>query len=134
MWITAEGAFRDARQRPVELRPGLAHLAQHVPGAVFLPAALDYVFWNESRPEALVRFGAPVFAETSVAATQLALTRGLTATMDGLAAEASTRDPAMFTTLLNGTAGAGLIYDTWRRAQAWWRGERFAARHEAGLR
>ncbi len=132
MWITAEGAFRDPRQRPVLLRPGLAHLAQHVPQALFLPAALDYGFWNESRPEALLRFGDPVFAADTVANTQVALTRGLTAAMDGLATEAAARDPALFTTLLNGTAGAGLVYDSWRRAQAWRRGEHFTSRHEAG--
>ncbi len=57
LWITAEGAFTDHRARPVALRPGLAHLARQVPGAVILPLALDYTFWNESRPEALLRFG-----------------------------------------------------------------------------
>ncbi|MDQ2801746.1 MAG: lysophospholipid acyltransferase family protein, partial [Pseudomonadota bacterium] len=59
LWITAEGAFTDPRTRPVRLRPGIAHLARHVPGAVLLPLAIEYSFWNESRPEALVRFGPP---------------------------------------------------------------------------
>ena len=60
LWITAEGAFTDHRVRPVRLRPGLAHLARRVPGVTILPLALEYTFWNESRPEALVRFGPPI--------------------------------------------------------------------------
>ena len=36
----------------------MAHLARRVPGAVILPMAVEYTFWNESRAEALVRFGA----------------------------------------------------------------------------
>jgi 1-acyl-sn-glycerol-3-phosphate acyltransferase len=133
MWITAEGAFRDPRLRPVHLRPGIAHLARHAPDTVFLPMALDYVFWNESRPEALLRFGAPVhLAGLSLADAQAALETALTGAMDGLAQEAATRDAARFLTLLNGTAGTGLIYDSWRRLRALARGRRFSARHELG--
>ena len=54
--ITAEGSFTDGRVRPVILRPGLAHLARRMPGAVFLPLALEYCFWNESRPECAASF------------------------------------------------------------------------------
>ena len=130
MWVTAEGAFRDGRTRPVRLRPGIAHLVRHVPNAVFLPAALEYVFWNESRPEALLRFGAPVLAGGSINEISEALTLALTATMDGLASEAATRDAALFSTLLNGSAGTGLMYDTWQRLRAWRRGQHFDPRHE----
>ena len=133
LWITAEGAFRDARLRPVTLRPGLAHLARHVPDAVFLPMALDYVFWNESRPEALLRFGPPVqFAESRVAMAHETLEAALTSAMDGLADESATRDAAHFLTLLNGTAGTSFLYDSWRRMKAWTRGQSFSARHEVG--
>lgn len=133
MWITAEGAFRDPRVRPVSLRPGIAHLARHTPDTVFLPMAMDYVFWNESRPEALLRFGAPVhLAGLSVAEAQIVLEAALTETMEGLAEEASTRDAARFVTLLNGSAGTGIVYDTWRRLRALARGQNFSARHEVG--
>jgi 1-acyl-sn-glycerol-3-phosphate acyltransferase len=131
MWITAEGRFTDPRTRPIELRPGIAHLARLLPDAVFLPAALDYQFWTESRPEALLRFGPPVLLTgATVADAHAALTAALTETMDALATDAATRDPARFVTLLSGTAGTGLIYDSWRRLLAWARGQRFTARHE----
>ena len=131
--VTAEGAFTDPRLRPVRLRPGLAHLARACPEAVFVPAALEYGFWNESKPEALLRLGAPVrpaAGDTSVAAWQAALEASLTDTMDGLAAESATRNAGAFTTLFGGTAGVGGIYDVWRRARAAAGGHRFEAHHE----
>ena len=131
--VTAEGAFTDPRLRPVRLRPGLAHLARACPDAVFLPLALEYSFWNESKPEALLRFGAPVRpadGDSSVASWQTALETGLTGTMDTLAAESATRNKAGFTILFGGTAGVGGIYDVWRRARAATGGPRFDASHQ----
>ncbi len=134
--ITAEGAFTDPRCRPVRLRAGLAHLARMCPQAVVLPLALEYSFWNESKPEALLRFGAPVRpaagGEASVAAWQAALEAGLTEAMDALAAASATRDPAQFTRLFGGTAGVGGIYDMWRRLRGAVRGQAFDPRHEPG--
>ncbi len=133
--ITAEGAFTDARVRPVRLRPGLAHLARRAPQAVFLPLALEYGFWNESQPEALMRFGQPVepgVAETGadVQERQARLEGALAATMDALAEESISRNAALFRPLLQGTAGVGGIYDLYRRARAAVRGDRFDPRHE----
>ncbi len=130
--ITAEGAFTDPRLRPVRLRPGLAHLARACPNAVFLPVALEYCFWNESKPEALMRFGAPVrpAGDGGLAAWQTALEAGLTDTMDVLAAESATRTVTAFATLFGGTAGVGGIYDVWRRARAATGGQPFRASHQ----
>jgi 1-acyl-sn-glycerol-3-phosphate acyltransferase len=132
LWMTAEGEFTDARRRPIALRPGIAHLARHVPDAVFLPAAFDYVFWNEARPEALIRFGPPVkVAGLSVEQAQAALEKALTQALDALAQDGSARDPAGFVTLLHGAGGVGALYDTWRRMLAFTQGKRFNPRHEA---
>lgn len=131
LWITAEGDFSDPRKRPLVLRPGLAHLVRHAPDAVFVPAAFDYLFWNEARPEALLRFGPPVqVAGLGVDGAQAALTAALTETLDALAADAATRDPGRFVTLLHGAGGTSAIYDTWRRARALRQGRRFDPRHE----
>ncbi len=132
--ITAEGTFTDPRTRPVRLRAGLAHLARACPHAVILPIALEYSFWNESKPEALLSFGAPVRPkpgrEANVAAWQTALEAGLTDTMDALSAASATRDPANFTQLLGGTAGIGGIYDLYRRARFALRGQALDTHHE----
>ena len=131
LWVTAEGRFTDPRVRPLILRPGIAHLAKHVPGVVFVPLALEYSFWNESRPEALARFGAPILpaAGSDPAELTARLAAGLTETMDALAAESITRDPAMFQSILRGGVGVGGIYDLWRRLRAWGAGRRFDPAH-----
>ena len=42
------------------MRPGVAHLLAGCRGVAVLPLALDYPFWHESAPEALVLFGEPI--------------------------------------------------------------------------
>lgn len=135
MWVTAEGKFTDPRLRPIVLRPGIAHLARHRPDAVFLPAALEYGFWNESRPEALIRFGTPVEVpagdgKVPVDVWKAALESALEQTADLLAAESMTRDRRHFVSLLAGSAGVGGIYDLYRRLRAVLTRRKFEARHE----
>lgn len=131
LWVTAEGQFKDPRERPVSLRSGIAHLARHVPGVVFLPLAIEYSFWDESRPEALVRFGLPITAgpQRDVPELTSLLGAGLSAAMDELARESMTRDPTLFLPLVRGANGVGGIYDLWRRARAWSSGRAFDAAH-----
>lgn len=128
--ITAEGTFTDARTRPVRLRPGLVHLARRAPNAVFLPLALEYGFWNESRPEAMLRFGEPVDVSGDAGDVQARLEQALAHSMDALAAESISRDKKLFQPLLRGTAGVGGIYDMYRRTSALARGRWFDASHE----
>lgn len=129
LWVTAQGSFADARERPVRLRPGVARLMASVPGAVALPVAVEYPFWSESRPEALARFGAPLDGAGSAEAWNARLEGALEEAMDALARDAAARDPAPFRVLLGGRAGVGGVYDLWRRARAAARGERFRAEH-----
>lgn len=131
LWITAEGAFTDVRVRPVALRAGLAHLARRMTDVTILPLALDYPFWNESKPEILVRFGTPLHSsrDGTVAEWTQRLETALTATMDALAAESVTRNPALFTPILRGAVGVGGLYDCWRWIRAMMRGRRFDPSH-----
>ena len=117
--VTAEGEFTDPRLRPIRLRRGLAHLARTNPDAVFLPLALEYCFWNESKPEALLAFGTPVVAAegTTVADWTTTLESALTQTMDRLADASARRAPDEFRLVHRGTAGVGGPYDMWRRAR-----------------
>ena len=152
LWVTAQGRFADVRERPVGLEPGVAHLARRVPGAMFVPLALEYPFWSERCPEALARWGESIAGDALVGrasprgegltpvrgdarttiedAEQLLETR-LGETQDALAASAVRRDPADFEMLLRGNAGVGGFYDAWRRWRARWRGEKFEKEHEA---
>ncbi len=60
MWITAQGKFVDPRQRPIELRPGVGYVASRLSEGFVVPVAVEYPFWEERTPEALVRFGEPL--------------------------------------------------------------------------
>lgn len=122
LWITSEGHFTDSRARPVRLRPGLAHLARRVPQAVIVPLAIEYPFWNERQPEALLRFGLPIETEDGrgrdVAGWNALLEQRLTQTMDDLAKSAISRDPDLFQRVLSGRVGVGGVYDLGRRLAA----------------
>ena len=133
LWITAEGEFTDPRTRPLRLRPGLAHAVRSAPEAAVLPLALEYPFWNERKPEVLARFGPPVIrgGTRNIPAMTEHLAGDLAQTMDTLAAEARTRDPARFLTVHRGTTGVGGVYDAWRRTRSVLAGRRFDASHES---
>jgi hypothetical protein len=59
LWLTPQGRFADARERPVQFKPGIGHLGDAAERVCFLPLAVEYVFWEERLPEILVRFGPP---------------------------------------------------------------------------
>lgn len=137
-WVTAQGRFTDVRERPLALQSGVGHLAARMTGGTVLPIALEYTFWTESTPEALVRVGEPLRivdhpglrGKEWLALIEAALARNL----DALAAEAMRRDPALFRELLSGRSGVGGVYDGWRRLKAWVRGRKFDPSHEAATR
>ena len=137
LWITAQGRFTDAHERPVRLAPGIGHLACRLDTGWLLPLALEYGFWDESTPEAFARFGSPIAVEGPARDTQPATSAAWTArvaaaleqTQDALAADVRRRDPARFETLVAGRAGIGGVYDAWRQIRAALRGERFVASH-----
>jgi 1-acyl-sn-glycerol-3-phosphate acyltransferase len=132
-WITAQGEFVDPRVRPVAIRPGVAHALEGRTNGLVVPLAVEYPFWTERFPEALVAFG-PALRITdapgrSADEWDAVLATALEATQDRLATAARQRDPAAFRTLHSGRVGVGGVYDTVRRVGAWLRGERFDASH-----
>ena len=129
--VNAEGRFRDVRERPLRVAAGLAHVAKRVPAAQFVPLAIEYPFWDERRPNCLIRFGDPMPASAIAAAGPVILAEALAVTMDALAADAATRDPSRFETLIAGRTQINPIYDAWRRLLATMRGQRFDPAHRA---
>ncbi len=135
--ITPQSRFNDVRERPIHFRPGLGHLAARVEHALFLPMAVEYVFWEERLPEILLRFGQPIEIRRSPTATRTPkywttiLEEKLSNTQDALATEAQRRDPTNFKSILRGDAGQGGIYDWWRALSAKLRGETFKKEHGA---
>jgi 1-acyl-sn-glycerol-3-phosphate acyltransferase len=133
-WITSQGEFADPRTRPPAIRTGVAHAAASSGRGLIVPVAVEYPFWSERLPEALVAFGpamriADVDQHRDVKEWTAVLEAALTATQERLAEAAIRRDPHAFTVLASGNVGVGWIYDSLRRLKAWWRGERFDASH-----
>ncbi len=136
LWVTVQGHFTDPRVRPVDFRPGVAHLARHLDQGVVLPLAMEYPFWEERYPEALCAFGKPIevseHAGLDVAGWQALLSQRLQRTMDDLAAAAIAQQAERFEMIDAGNAGVGGVYDLWRRGRAWFTGGRFDPSHGTG--
>lgn len=131
VWMTPQGEFADVRKRPLKLQPGLAHIARDC-GAIVQPIAFELTFWNEARPEILVSFGDQIDTlgkGYAVAEWNLRLAQALTVAQDDLADAAMSRDPAAFTTFIDGSTGVNFIYDGWRYLKAMVKGEKFSAAH-----
>ena len=132
LWVTPQGRFADARERPLAFKPGLAALALRIPEATLLPLAIEYTFWNERAPETLLRFAAPV--KLQAANTQAAtneLEAALENVMDELRNASIARDPSAFEVLLDGARGTGGFYALGRRLRALLTGKGFQEDHSA---
>jgi len=132
VWITAQGEFADVRKRPLALRPGVGHLAARMNRGWVVPVAVEYAFWNESNPVALIRFGTALhvgkFQDGKTGTVMIE--SELTLTLDALNEESLSRDASRFTPLVQGRVGVGGAYDLARRLRSWFTGSKFNAAHE----
>lgn len=135
VWLTPQGRFMDARERPLRLQDGIGTLATREPSAAFVPLAIEYAFWTEPRPEILVTFGEPIVPALEPARSASEWTRvftdSLESTQDELAARSCRRDLAEWRNLDRGKSGVSGFYDAWRWLRARMRGEKFALEHHA---
>jgi len=131
LWLTPQGRFTDIRERPLAFESGLGHLARDC-DVPFVPFCVEYVFWNERKPELLINFGDPIQGggDATTEDWTARLEAALTATMDELAPAAMARDPERFDLLIKGRARVNPFYDGWRYLKAMVRREKFSAAHE----
>ena len=120
LWVTPQGRFADVREFPLAFRPGLGALAARLPDVPLLPLALEYTFWDDRLPEALLRFGEPQHVGTGCTPESATreLERALAATMLELQQASCARDASAFRTLLEGRRGPGGIYTLLRPLHA----------------
>ena len=122
LWVTPQGRFADVRERPIAFKPGLAALAARVPGCAVLPMAIEYVFWDERTPEALLLLGEPVRVADgeTTESVEARLKMALEATMEQMRTRAMSRDAGEFErVLVRGRVGVGGFYGVGQRAKAW---------------
>ena len=120
LWVTPQGRFADVRERPLVFKPGLATLAGRVPGGcTVLPLAIEYVFWNERMPEALLQFGEPIYVhEEPGPVIEERLKASLLETMETLKLKSIARDTSAFEILQRGRSGTGGFYSIGQRLKA----------------
>ncbi len=132
-WVTSQGEFVDPRSRPPGIRPGVAHAAAAAGRGLIVPMAVEYPFWSERLPEALVAFGPAIrisdAGQRDAKEWHEVLEAALSVTQDRLAGAAMRRDPHAFRVLASGSVGVGWVYDCLRKFGAWCRGELFDASH-----
>ncbi len=133
LWLTPQARFSDVRERPLRLESALAHIVRHAATCVVIPVALEYVFWEERTPEALVRFGTPLAGHDLKQGARVPgfLELHLEETLDALNRASIFRDTAQFRTILAGRNGVGGVYDLWRRMRARVTSDSFDTAHGA---
>ena len=122
LWVTPQGRFADVRERPIAFKPGMAALAARVPGCTILPMAIEYVFWDERTPEALLQLGQPVRVGNgeTTEALETRLKMALEVAMEEMQTRAMSRDAREFErVLVRGRVGVGGFYEMGKRAKAW---------------
>jgi 1-acyl-sn-glycerol-3-phosphate acyltransferase len=131
LWLYGQGRFADVRERPLQFRSGVGHLAERLEAGTILPVAVEYTFWGERTPEALVAFSEPFSGGGPRTAREWTadIERELERAQNMLARAAMTRDPNQFEVLIRGRAGVGGVYDLWRRFKAFVTGRRFRPEH-----
>jgi len=134
-WVTPQGAFTDVRRRPIEIEPGVGHLARRLRAFAMLPVTLEYSFWRERFPEAFACFGRPILAESgaqhSATDWNRLFSQSLEEASDALAARVQLQDQTLFEPLLEGRAGVGGLYDLWRASKARLQGKPWRPEHGA---
>lgn len=134
LWLTPQGRFADVRERPLQLQTGLAALATRLSGVAFLPLAIEYPFWTESRPEILLSFGRPLMTDgqsyRDADEWSRLLSEALENTQEELAMCSCRRDPRDWLTISRGRSGGNRVYDTLRRLRAWLGGRKFVGEHQ----
>jgi 1-acyl-sn-glycerol-3-phosphate acyltransferase len=122
LWVTAQGSFHDARES-IRVRPGAASIAAKCGAAAegrrvrVLCCAVEYTFWNEQRPECLVRVENVDPPENATTAGWLrVMQERMERCASSLAAAVIARKPDAFEPLMGGTAArTHPVYDWWLR-------------------
>jgi hypothetical protein len=111
----------------------LAALVSRLKGCVVVPIACEYTFWDERLPEILINCGEPIRIANGQSRTteewNQEFAAAMARTQDELAALATLRDPALFTTVLSGKVGIGGVYEAWKRLLALVSGRAYQGSH-----
>ncbi len=120
VWVFPQGKIETNDARPLTFQPGIRALVRRSGRVRVVPVAFRYDFWQDERPEALVRFGAPASVDRAdLPALIPTFESRLTTELDTLRAESITQDGGRFTSLMQGGRS---ISEKYAGLLARWRG------------
>ena len=120
VWIFPQGKIESNDARPLKFQSGVRALVRRSGRVRVVPAAFRYDFWQDERPEALVRFGEPTWVDRPDLPSLIpTLEARLTAELDALRADALTQDVGRFESMLQGQRS---MSDNYARLRAKFRG------------
>ncbi len=116
VWIFPQGSILGNDVRPIEFQGGLRVLLKRAKRLRVVPVAFRYEFWQDERPEALVRFGEPTWVDATERRSLIeSWQQRLTAEIDALKADSLAQDASRFRVLLE---GKGSINESFARIRA----------------
>ena len=121
VWVFPQGKIETNDLRPLTFQPGIRALVRRTGRVRVVPVAFRYEFWQDERPECLVRFGEPSWVDRAdLTALVPTFESRLTAELDALRSDAIAQRAANFTTLV---AGKKSISEKYARFRARFRDE-----------
>ncbi len=103
VWVFPQGKIETNDVRPLVFQPGIRALVRRSGRVRVVPVAFRYEFWQDERPEALVRFGEAAWVDRPDLPTLIStFERRLTEELDALRVDAIAQDPSRFAPLSRG--------------------------------
>jgi 1-acyl-sn-glycerol-3-phosphate acyltransferase len=103
VWVFPQGKIETNEIRPLVFQPGIRALVRKAGRVRVVPVAFRYDFWQDERPEALVRFGEPTWVDRPDLPTLIpTFERRLTDELDALRADSIAQHADAFAPLLAG--------------------------------
>ena len=120
VWVFPQGKIESNDTRPLLFQPGIRALVRRAGRVRVVPVAFRHDYWQDERPEALVRFGAPTWVDRPDLPDLIPTWQArMTAELDTLRAEGLPQDPTRFTPLMSGRRS---ISENYARLRARFRG------------
>jgi len=109
--ITPQGRFADPRES-IQLRPSAAAVAAATPGITLAALSIEYAFWQDRKPEALLRLvRVPTPKVPSTSGWLRAMSSAMQANAQALSALVIARDESSFELLTGSGSSINPIYD-----------------------
>jgi len=115
VWVFPQGKIESNDVRPLIFQKGIRALTRRAGRVRIVPVAFRYEFWQDERPEALVRFGAPsVVDRPDLPGLIPTFERRLTEELDALRLDATAQRPDRFAVLMEGRSSISARYARFR--------------------